>query len=179
MAKLFISHSSENNAEAVAVSDWLATSGWNDVFLDLDPQHGLKPGEQWQKALKQAAERCEMVLFLISPEWAASQWCIAEFLLAKNLNKQLIGVLIKETPFEDLPVEMTSEWQIADLTTEPRIATFDVSLPHTGKPTTVTFSSDGLERLRIGLQSAGLDARYFAWPPDHDPERPHTGPQAA
>ncbi len=172
MAKLFISHSSENNAEAVAVSNWLATTGWNDVFLDLDPQHGLKPGEQWQKELKTAAERCEVVLFLISPEWAASRWCIAEFLLAKNLNKQLIGVLIKQTPFEDLPVEMTSEWQIADLTTEPRAATFDVSLPHTGEAATVAFSSDGLERLRIGLQAAGLDARYFAWPPEHDPDRP-------
>ncbi len=36
----------------------------------------------------------------------------------------------------------------------------------------MTFSSDGLNRLRIGLQHAGLDARYFAWPPAHDPSRP-------
>ena len=25
-----------------------------------------------------------MVIFLVSPAWATSKWCIAEFLLAKN-----------------------------------------------------------------------------------------------
>src|SRR5262249_32864037 len=29
-----------------------------------------------------------------------------------------------------------------------------------------------LARLRTGLQRAGLDTRFFAWPPDDDPERP-------
>ena len=32
MSRLFISHSSANNAEAVAIRDWLAGEGWNDVL---------------------------------------------------------------------------------------------------------------------------------------------------
>lgn len=152
--------------------DWLYANGWNNLFLDLDPQQGIRAGERWQEALKSAAERCEAVIFLISPEWAASKWCLAEFLLAKNLNKRLIGVVIKSTPFEDLPTEMTSEWQVTDLTISPLSVTFDVTLPGGDQTTTVAFSGDGLERLKLGLQSAGLDASYFAWPPEGDPDRP-------
>jgi hypothetical protein len=96
--------------------DWLVDHGWDDLFLDLDPARGLKAGERWQAALKQAAERCELVMFLVSPEWAASKWCLAEFLLAKNLNKRIFGVIVEPTPFADLPNEMTAEWQLVDLT---------------------------------------------------------------
>ena len=38
MARLFISHSSLNNNKAIEVRDWLAKNGWDDVFLDLDPE---------------------------------------------------------------------------------------------------------------------------------------------
>ncbi len=75
MSKIFISHSSRNDQEAIAVKDWLVSNGWNDVFLDLDPKRGLAPGEHWQEALKAAAERCQAVLFLISKDWVGSRWC--------------------------------------------------------------------------------------------------------
>ena len=88
MSRIFLSHSSANNAEAVAIRDWMIAHGWDDVFLDLDPERGLKAGERWQEALKRAAERCELVVFLVSPVWAASKCCLAEFLLAKSLNKR-------------------------------------------------------------------------------------------
>src|SRR5262245_64203724 len=67
MARIFLSHSSGNNAEATALRDWLIGQGWDDLFLDLDPERGLKAGERWQAALKQAAERCELVIFLVWP----------------------------------------------------------------------------------------------------------------
>jgi hypothetical protein len=51
MSRLFISHSSANNAEAVAIREWLATEGWDDVFLDLDPERGIRAGERWEQAL--------------------------------------------------------------------------------------------------------------------------------
>ena len=86
MARIFISHSSANSAAAIAIRDWMAELGWDDVFLDLDPNRGLKAGERWQEALKRAAERCQLVVFLLSPEWANSKWCLAEFLLASPLR---------------------------------------------------------------------------------------------
>jgi hypothetical protein len=41
MSRIFLSHSSANNAEAVALPDWLVGEGWDDLFLDLDPTRGL------------------------------------------------------------------------------------------------------------------------------------------
>jgi len=35
-----------NNAEAVGLRDWLAQQGWDDVFLDLDPERGIAAGER-------------------------------------------------------------------------------------------------------------------------------------
>jgi hypothetical protein len=50
----FLSHSSKNNAEALAMREWLASQGWNDVFLDIDPERGLVAADRWQKALNAA-----------------------------------------------------------------------------------------------------------------------------
>ena len=44
MTRLFISHSSRNNDKAIEVRDWLAKNGWDDVFLDLDPERGRSVG---------------------------------------------------------------------------------------------------------------------------------------
>ena len=71
MSRIFISHSSANNAEAVAVHDWLEREGWKDeIFLDLDPNRGIAAGERWERALNEAANRCEVVLFLVSKSMA-------------------------------------------------------------------------------------------------------------
>lgn len=176
MSHIFISHSSADNAEAIALRDWLISQGWSKLFLDLDPERGLKAGERWQGALKQAAEYCESVIFLISPAWAASKWCLAEFLFASNLNKQIFGVIVEPTPFDDLPAELTAKWMLTDVTTGTRDVELSITLPGGDTPTTVAFSSEGLDRLRIGLMQSGLDPRYFAWPPKHDPQRaPYRG----
>lgn len=176
MSRVFLSHSSANNAEAIALRDWMITHGWDELFLDLDPERGLKAGERWQAALKQAAERCELVIFLVSPVWAASKWCLAEFLLAGNLNKRIFGVIVEPTPFDDLPAELTAEWQLVDLTAGARDYETTVTLPPGNETATVTFSGEGLNRLRIGLTQSGLDPKYFAWPPEHDPGRaPYRG----
>ena len=171
MSKIFISHSSSNNAPALAVAAWLEENGWGEYFLDVNPQLGLAPGERWQEALKAAADRCEAVLFLISPAWRDSRWCLAEFLLAKQLGKKVFGVLIEPTPLESLPKEITAEWQLCDLTTGTERRAFSVKADVVPE-TAVSFGVLGLERLKIGLQRAGLDPLTFAWPPPDDPERP-------
>lgn len=168
MGKIFISHSSANNVEALAIHDWLSEQGWGDVFLDLDPKRGLVAGDRWQAALKAAAEQCELILIMISPEWAKSRWCLAEFLLAKQMNKQILGVVVKATPIADLPVELTAEWQLVDLSAADPGWSVTISPPRFEPETTVRFSGTGLARLRSGLEKAGLDATTFIWPPAHD-----------
>ena len=179
MSKIFISHSSTDNAKALALFHWLKDNGWGDSFLDFSTENGLAPGERWQESLKLAADRCEAVVFLISPAWRDSRWCLAEFLLAKQLGKSILGVLIDPVPLEMLPAEMTSEWQLCDLVNGNQRDRFDVELTHIVQRTEVYFASDGLARLKQGLKRAGLDASTFFWPPKSDPERiPYQGLKA-
>jgi formylglycine-generating enzyme required for sulfatase activity len=173
VSRLFISHSGSNTAEAIAIRDWLAEQGWDDVFLDLDPERGIKAGERWEGALNEAASRCEAVLFLISRHWLTSEWCLEEFNLARHLNKALFGAIIAlDVGVDDLPPRLKGTWQVVDLAAGQDHRTFGVILPVTHARAEVTFSQEGLARLRRGLAKAGLDPRFFAWPPPDDPERP-------
>jgi WD40 repeat protein len=153
MSMIFISHSSRDNEPAKAVRDWLAAQGWADVFLDLDPSAGLAPGQHWREELRKAGEHCSAVIVLVSPQWAASKWCLTEFLFAAQLGKEIFPVLISPCPLEELPLELTATYQFADISTPERQA-------------------DGYERLRIGLYRAGLHPGAFPWPPKGEPKRP-------
>jgi TIR domain len=103
MSYIFLSHSSVDELEAIALKQWLLDNGWDDVFLALDPERGLRAGERWQEAVRRAADRCEAVVFLISPAWAKSVWCPTELMLAKSLNKLIFGVAVKQSALSSLP----------------------------------------------------------------------------
>jgi formylglycine-generating enzyme required for sulfatase activity len=178
LARIFLSHSVANNAEAIAVRDWIVAQGWSDVFLDLDPHRGLAGGEQWQAALAKAVHICELVIFLVSPEWAGSTWCKAEFLLAKHGRnpKAILPVIVSPVSISALPIEMTAEYQHVDLSAEPRSVELQAKLSQNETAVTVKFSADGLRRLKIGIERAGIDAKHFDWPPKHEPQRsPYRG----
>lgn len=175
MSRLFLSHSSADNPKAVAVRDWLIENGWNDVFLDLD-RGGIKPGERWERALHEAASRCEAVIFLVSRSWLERPWCLNEFHLARRLNKRLFGALIDEIPLTEVPSELTGAWQMVQLASGQDHKIFRVTVPVSHEEVHVTFSSEGLARLKDGLTKAGLDPRFFSWPPESDPDRlPYRG----
>ncbi|MBR1125228.1 TIR domain-containing protein [Bradyrhizobium lablabi] len=172
MARIFLSHSSANNAEAVALRNWLIGEGWDDLFLDLDPKRGIVAGDRWERALNQAASRCEVILFLISKAWLASRWCLKELNLAQRLGKRLFGVVVEDIPLDDLPADLTGTWQLVWLASGRDHMMLRVTLPESGNEAHVTFSAEGLARLKAGLQKAGLDAKYFDWPPPDDSNRP-------
>jgi len=171
--RIFLSHSSGNNAEAVALCDWLQQHGWKDeVFLDLDPNRGIAAGERWERRLHEAANRCEAVLFLVSKAWIASGWCRKEMALAHHLNKRLFGVLIEDLSIEEVPTDLSGDWQLVRLASGRDHVILRATLPVTHEEKHVTFSAEGLQRLKHGLERAGLDPKHFAWPPENDPHRP-------
>lgn len=178
MARIFISHSSFDNAEATALCDWLNQAGWNDLFLDLDPVRGIVAGERWEQALHKAANYCEAVLILGSRNWLRSRWCLRELSLAMRLNKRIFCVLIDQMPLSELPVELTDAHQIVSLWE----GNDHLMMAGAGGHDTfsgVTFSRSGLASLKTGLMRAGLDAKYFAWPPASEPHRsPYRGLKA-
>lgn len=107
MSRIFFSHSSKDKFEAIALREWLASEGWNDVFLDLDPERGIAAGERWERALHAAANLCEAVMFLVSANWLESGWCLKEYSLARGLNKKLFAALIDPAKeIGSLPAEL-------------------------------------------------------------------------
>ena len=103
--RLFISHSSGNNPEAIALRDWLiAEEGWDDLFLDLDPSGGIAAGERWDGGgctrRRTAARRCS--------SWSAAPGSNRSGVSAngppspRSFNKRIFGILIEEVGFRCL-----------------------------------------------------------------------------
>ena len=144
MSRIFLSHSSKDNFEAIALRDWLAAEGWNDVFLDLDPERGIAAGERWERALHAAANRCEAVIFLVSGNWLASGWCLKEYTLARGLNKKLFAALIDPIKtIESLPAELTGVWQVVDLALARTCGCFRRNCPARTRSGTSAYSQTG------------------------------------
>ncbi len=172
MARIFISHSSEDNAEALALHQWLSSEGWgaeDDLFLDIHPSGGIAAGERWLAALQEAASRCEAVLFLISEAWLASRWCLDEYHLASSYHKKLFALLIEDIPLSRLPGGLASQWQVVRLDRRPA-RRFVVVLPTADRDDIVYFAERELVRLHQGLVKAGVGPETFTLQPD--PEGP-------
>ncbi|MGJ0509393.1 MAG: TIR domain-containing protein [Methylocystis sp.] len=179
MSNIFLSHSSKDDVAAVAVAGWLKDEGWDDIFLDLDPVQGIHAGERWERALYTQAAECGAVLFLVSRSWLGSEWCRREFELSRKLNKRCFIVLIENITIDELPPSLKETHQTVSLAAGEDHLVFRPILPITQQEGYVTFSREGLMRLKIGLEHAGLDPRFFPWPPPNDPNRaPYRGLEA-
>ncbi len=170
VSRIFLSHSSADWREAVALKAWLADQDpplANEIFLDLDRRTGIATGVRWKDALKRANARCEAVICLVSPRWDASSNCRTEYLTAENLNKQIFCVRLEPTAGEDI----TAEWQRCDLFGDGPMTSIEVP---DGPP--VQLATEGLLRLRDGIRGAGIGAESFVWPPPGDAGRaPYRG----
>ncbi|MEU8898081.1 TIR domain-containing protein [Nocardia sp. NPDC048505] len=170
MTRIFLSHSSKDNAAAIALRQWLIEQDpglVEDIFLDLDRDNGIPAGTRWKEALVRANERCEAVICLVSAHWQASRECVVEYRTAENLGKRIFSVRLERLTDTDI----TREWQRCDL--------FGTG-PHTEIDVhgyeSVAFHTEGLQRLLAGLRTAGIGAQHFPWPPPADPERsPYRG----
>ena len=144
MSAIFISHSSADNPAAVEMKAWLEAQGHTSLFLDFDPEAGIKGGAGWEQTLYQKLRQCQAVIALLTPNWLVSKWCFAELVQARERGKAIFPVKVR--PCEAGGV--FSDIQHIDLTARPE---------------------DGYERLRIGLLERGLDPLdVFDW----DPKRP-------
>ncbi len=162
MSRIFLSHSSLDEREALALKRWLVEQEpplATEIFLDIDPEVGLRPGERWKDRLQQASAKCEVVVCLLSRNWEMSHECKTEYRVAENLNKQILCARLERSAGDDL----TSEWQRCDLFGEGDMTSID--LP-SGPP--VMFATAGLYRLRDAIRGTGISAHSFAWPPPGD-----------
>jgi WD40 repeat protein len=169
MPRFFLSHSSVDNREAIALKRWLVEQNPpldNDIFLDLDPRAGIRPGTRWKDALQQASASCEAVICMLSPSWEGSTECRTEFRTAENLHKKIYCVRLHPDSGEGI----TAAWQYVDLFGDGPKTKIKIG---SGDP--VAFSTEGLLRLKDEIVT-GIGPESFVWPPPGDPDRaPYRG----
>ena len=157
-----------NNREAIALKRWLAEQNprlANEIFLDLDPDAGIRTGERWAEALRRANARCEAVVCLLSKEWESRVECLTEYRTAETLNKRVFCARL-----EPDTGSKTSAWQWCDLFGDGPTTRIDIG---DGDP--VGFATRGLYRLRDGIRGAGIGADTFVWPVDEPDRAPYRG----
>ncbi|MCP4381910.1 MAG: tetratricopeptide repeat protein [Hyphomicrobiales bacterium] len=94
MARVFISHSSRDNAEAQALFAWLKSQGFDQGFLDIDKHSGIPAGARWEQTLYDELERAQAVILLLTKNWFESKWCFAEFAQARSRGKAVFPVVV-------------------------------------------------------------------------------------
>jgi WD40 repeat protein len=170
VSRIFVSHSSADNRQTLALAAWLSDVRpelASEIFIDNSAETGLRPGQRWQEALRQASDRCEVVICLVSRNWIGSDYCRLEYLLAENLGKQIIVARLEDLGDADI----TSKWQRCDLFADG--AQIEIAVPD---GPSVRFSHAALDQLKKAIEGTGVGPEHFAWPPGADPRRaPYRG----
>jgi TIR domain len=170
VSRIFLSHSSHDNAEAITLRHWLIQQRPDlagEIFLDLDPATGIQAGTRWKDALRQANSRCEAVICLVSQHWQGSHECQAEYRTAETLGKQILVARL-----EPVEADITREWQRCNLFGDGPSVTINTA----DGDGAIEFAEAGLHRLLAGLAPAGIGAENFPWPPPSQTDRaPYRG----
>jgi WD40 repeat protein len=145
MARVFISHSSRDNEVAADIKSWLASRGFDHVFLDIDKHAGIPPGANWERELYRKIDSVQAVILIITPSWHDSKWCFVEFAQARALGKAIFPVIVAPG---------------GDRFVAPDIQQLDLLRDREG----------GLERLECELTRLALDSQAgFAWSSERPP----------
>ncbi len=165
MPRLFISHSSKDNIEALAFQRWLVLKGWSkdDVFIDL---HDMRAGEKWRKTLVKANVACEALHYLASAESLDSDECRREVRRAEDDRKDVIVAILRDVTVEDPGLSAYGDRQIMDLSTQPREERVEVE--HQGQPDLIDFNPAAINAIHSRLIELGIAPDAFAWAPGHN-----------
>ncbi|MGH3709056.1 MAG: TIR domain-containing protein [Pseudonocardiaceae bacterium] len=114
MTKVFLSHASQDSEYAAELQEWLVGEG-HEVFLDRDPQKGIRVGEHWQQRLHERLRWTDAVLCVVTSAYLASTWCSAEAGIALSRGSRVLPVRAEPGVVHPLLTSL----QYADLTVDP------------------------------------------------------------
>jgi WD40 repeat protein len=145
VARVFVSHSSRDNAVAAEIMAWLNSGGFEEVFLDIDKHAGIPPGANWERELYRKIDSAQAMILIMTPAWHESKWCFVEFAQARALGKAIFPVIVAPG---------------GDRFIAPDIQQLDLMRDREG----------GLERLARELTRLALDSQAgFPWSPGRSP----------
>jgi hypothetical protein len=93
VARVFLSHASDDLPVAVEVQKWLRAEG-HEVFLDHDLGRGLRVGEARKQRLYAELRTADAVVCLVTDAFLKSVWCNVEVGIADSLGCLLLPVQV-------------------------------------------------------------------------------------
>ena len=170
MSRVVLSYPSLDWRAAVALKRWLGEQRpelANEIFLDIDPETGLRLGELWDAKLLTINSRCEYLICLVSKNWAGSRECAVEYRTAEGFGKRILVARLEDAGDGNI----TKRWLRCDLFAGGEKTEIEV---RGGPP--VRFSSTALDQLNKAIEGTGVGPERFLWPPREDPRRaPYRG----
>ena len=113
MARVFVSHASEDGECAAELHRWLVGEG-HEVFLDRDRRDGLRVGEEWERRLHERLRWADAVVCVVTSAAVASTWCSVEVGIALSRGSRVLPV--RAEPGVVHPLLMSIQY--ADLTVD-------------------------------------------------------------
>src|SRR5438132_1015451 len=104
---VFISYSRHDRLFAAHLQQLLEEQQ-RDVWIDLED---IRPTAEWLKAVFAGIEAANSVVFVLSPDSAASEVCRNELAHASDHHKRLIPVVYREVAPSSVPAELSArQW---------------------------------------------------------------------
>ncbi|MGH3854167.1 MAG: toll/interleukin-1 receptor domain-containing protein [Pseudonocardiaceae bacterium] len=91
MARVFVSHASEDGECAVELHRWLVGEG-HEVFLDRDLRDGIPVGEEWERRLHERLRWADAMVCVLTRAYLGSLWCSAEVGIALSRGSRVLPV---------------------------------------------------------------------------------------
>lgn len=162
--KVFLSYSRKDEAFVIRLAAALAKQGY-DVEFDQsqrDPvnvESGISAEDEWWRRLQEMIAASAVVVFVVSPDSAASRVCDEEIAFARAMGKRLIPILLRQIDFATAP---------------PRLAALNVKLSFAGE----TAFDASLAALSLALdtdvawlrEGAHLTSLALRWDSEGKPE---------
>jgi tetratricopeptide (TPR) repeat protein len=125
--KVFVSYSRRDAAFAQDLVEHLTASGF-DAFLD---KTDIAPGEPWQERLAALIAAADTVVFVVSPDSAASEICAWELEESAKLGKRLLPIVARRIADAEAPKALGRlNWifRTTDAEREAALASLDQAL---------------------------------------------------
>lgn len=97
--RLFISYARVDQRFCTQLLDLLEAHEW---WYD----QRLWAGEQWWQKIMEEIDKCDALLFLLSPDSLRSKWCMEEYKIAREQGKLIIPIQIE--PCDAIPQDLLS-----------------------------------------------------------------------
>ncbi len=116
MARVFVSHASEDRALADEVHQWLVEAG-HEVFLDQDLRDAIAAGQEWEQQLHERLRWANAVVCVVTSAYRDSMWCAVEIGIARSRGSQLLPLCAEPDAAHPLLTSLQHFDYIADLPT--------------------------------------------------------------